>query len=189
VIESVLEGRRQPDQRSCGAASLVAAQMLVDPGYAETVSGPVPGSDFAREALAMHRRVTGLVDARGVLQLPWPRVIGTPPWAVARQMSALSGPGRPAVDYDTRLALGDRELLVVRMSEACAAGRPVPVYVGDRWLPRHVVLAIAADPDGLRVYDPARGMVTLMRTSDFVASTLPFGRWRKPWFVVVPDTS
>jgi hypothetical protein len=102
-------------------------------------------------------------------------------------MSAASGPERRAVDYDTHLVRGDRRRLVEQISEACAAGRPVPVYVGDRWLPRHVVLAVAPDPQGLRVYNPARGTVELVRTSDFESSTLPFGRWRKPWFVVLPD--
>jgi hypothetical protein len=185
VSASALEGLRQPDQRSCGPSTLVAARMLLDPSYAAALTPPERG--FAAEALAMHRRVTGLVDARGVLQVPWPRVIGTPPWAVARQMSALSGPGLPSVDYDAHLVVGDRERTVLRMSRACAAGRPVPFYVGDRWLPRHVVLAIEPSADGLRVYNPARGTVTSVHTRDFVASSLPFGRWTKPWFVVLPD--
>ena len=83
--------------------------------------------------------------------------------------------------------LGDRARVVARISDACTAGRPVPWYVGNRWLPRHVVLAIAAPPDGLRVYNPAGGRITTVRTADFVASALPFGRWHKPWFVVLPD--
>jgi hypothetical protein len=75
------------------------------------------------------------------------------------------------------------------MAAACAAGRPVPFYVGSRWLPRHVVLAVDTAPGGLQVYDPARGLVRPMRTSDFAGSTLGFGRWTKPWFVVLPDPS
>lgn len=187
MTEALLRGLAQPDQRSCGAASLVAAQMLVDPAYAERVGSPDRASGFAGRALDLHRRVTGVVDVRGALQLPWPRVIGTPPWSVARHMSSLSGPGLPAVDYDTHLVRGDRERVVARMAAACAAGRPVPFYVGSRWLPRHVVLAVGAAPEGLRVYNPAGGRVTTMRTTDFVGSTLPFGRWTRPWFVLLPE--
>ena len=187
VRESVLTGLAQPDQRSCGAASLVAARLLVDPAYADRVGTADPASGFARETLAAHRRVTGLLDDRGALQVPWPRIVGTPPWAVARQMSALRGPDLPPVDYDSHLALRNRGQMVTRMAATCSLGRPVPFYVGDRWLPRHVVLAVGAETAGLRVYNPARGTVTLMRTGDFVAGTLRFGRWHKPWFVVLPD--
>ena len=183
---SLLTGLAQPDRRSCGAASLVAAQMLLDPAYADHVAAADRASGFAREALAAHRRVTRVVDARGALQVPWPRVIGTPPWAVARQMSALHGPDQAPVDYDAHLVWRDRAGLVSRIADACASGRPVPFYVGSRWLPRHVVLAVAPAPDGLQVYNPTRGTVAPMRTSDFVGSTLRFGRWRKPWFVVLP---
>jgi hypothetical protein len=183
--ETLVLGLAQPDQRSCGASSLVAARMLLDPRYAAQVAGRPSG--FATDALATHRRVTGIVDARGVLQVPWPRILGTPPWAVARQMSILSGADFPAVDYDTHLVLANRDRLFGRMAEACASGRPVPFYVGDRWLPRHVVLAVGPAREGLRVYNPAHGSVITIRTPDFVASTLPFGRWRKPWFVVLPD--
>ena len=40
---------------------------------------------------------------------------------------------------------------------AAARGRPVPVYVGSRWLPRHVVLVRRGDAERLRVYEPASG--------------------------------
>ena len=75
-------GLRQPDQRSCGAACLVVARMLLDPAYADLAARA-----FRPEVLGMHGRVTGPVDARGALQVPWPRALGTPPWAVARQLS------------------------------------------------------------------------------------------------------
>lgn len=185
--ESLVAQLAQPDQRSCGASVLVAAHMLLDPAYADEVAATDRSAGFATHALAMHRRIAALVGAHGGLQVPWPRLLGTAPWAVAREMSALSGPGLPAVGYDVHPVLGDRSRIVARMASVCTAGRPVPFYVGDRWIPRHVVLAIAAAPDGLRVYNPAGGRITTVRTSDFVASALPFGRWRKPWFVVVPD--
>ena len=181
-----LRGLAQPDQRSCGPSTLVAARMLVDPEFASQVrSAP---ERFAREVLDLHRTVTRPTDARGTLQLPWPRALGTPPWAVARQLSTYAGPGLPAVTYGTTVVrFHDRAGLVARMQAATSAGRPVPFYVGNRWLPRHVVLAVEPTDSGLLVYNPARGTVGPMAASDFAAATLSLGSWTTPWFVVLPD--
>ncbi len=136
----------QPDERSCGAAVLVVARALLDRGYAELlVSGRHPGTGFVlpgsladrfrHETLAMHARVTGLVDAAGRLQVPWPRALGTPPWAVARQLSA---PGSlPRVDCVNRLG----------SSVVCVAGRR-PTWSWRRDLnPRPADYKSAALPD------------------------------------------
>lgn len=157
---------RQPDQRSCGPSCLVVARMLRDPGYAEATS-----SRFAEEVLATHRRVTARRPAAGALQLPWPRALGTPPWAVARELGRLTGER-----YRWPLVRHRRAATVERVRDGLATGLPVVVYVGSRWLPRHVLLAVAATEDGgLEVYDPARGGLR---------STL--GRWPVAWFVVTP---
>ncbi len=78
-MTAFLDGLRQPDQRSCGAAVLVAAQMLHDPAYAELVlagrhprtgyalAGGTAQERFAAECTAMLRRATGAVDVRGRL--------------------------------------------------------------------------------------------------------------------------
>lgn len=184
---------RQPDRRSCGAAVLVVARMWRDPGLAAQV---LDGGDFAARALATHRQVTGRVDGLGRAQLPWPRALGTPPWALARHLPFAPGPGRPAGSHRTCLVLPWRrsrrwdDLLA-----ALAAGHPVPVYVGNRLLPRHVVLALpppAAPVGAVRavgavgVYEPsAGGLVTVPREA-FVAGRLGLGGWRTPWFVVLP---
>lgn len=186
MSEAALRGLAQPDQRSCGPSSLVAARMLLDPAYAAAVSG---GGGFAREALELHRLLTRPRDVLGRFQLPWPRALGTPPWAVARQMSRTAGPGLPPVEHDVRIFLWDRAELVARMRTAVEAGRPVPFYVGNRWLPRHIVLATGSTRTGLRVYDPARGALVTAETADFMTSRLRFGRWTTPWFVVLPDLS
>lgn len=181
----------QPDARSCGAASLVVARALVDEAYAELLAaGRHPGTGFAmpgtcsdrfhREALAMHRRVTGPADAAGRLQLPWPRALGTPPWAVAHQLSA-SG-----VAYVSRPAVVRRAQVVESLLPALDRGRPVALFVGNALLPRHVVLAVGLDGDALRVYDPAAGAVRLVPRAAFESGDLPFGRWKRPWFVVRP---
>ena len=77
-----IRGLSQPDQRSCGPSSLVAARILIDPAYAATQNPHA----FAGSVLDLHRQLTG-ASAFGRAQLPWPRALGTPPWAVARAMS------------------------------------------------------------------------------------------------------
>ncbi len=166
-----LRGLTQPDQRSCGPSSLVAARMLVDPTYE-------PAS-FSDDVLDLHRRITRST-AFGRAQLPWPRALGTPPWAVARTMAEITGDG-----HRTRVVRwGDRSDDLLRLA---AAGHPCPIYIGDRWLPRHVVLVVGAGPDGLEVYNPARGTVAHVSREAFEAGSLTtMGRWSIPWLVVTP---
>ena len=78
----------QPDGRSCGAASLVMARRSVEASYAAKTSDQPA---FAREVQRLHRQITSLVDSAGGLQVPWLRAIGTPPWAVAREMRLITG--------------------------------------------------------------------------------------------------
>jgi hypothetical protein len=172
-----IRGLSQPDQRSCGPSSLVAAHILLDPAYAATQNPHA----FAGTVLDLHRQLTG-TSAFGRAQLPWPRALGTPPWAVARAMSSFAG-----VPYSSTLVpLHSRSRLFSRLSAAVAV-RPAPMYVGD-WIPRHVVLAVGPTDDGVQVYNPAHGTLVEMTQSDFEAGKLTaFGRWTRPWFVVLPD--
>lgn len=182
---------RQPDARSCGAATLVVARALLDEDYAEmllegvhpvtgwTVPGEV-GQRFAAETLAMHQRITSPVDVLGRLQPPWPRLLGTPPWAVARQ---LSGPG---IRYVVRQAVAGRAGVLDDVRRAVRAGAPVPLFVGDRWAPRHVVLALEARDDDLVCFDPAAGRTVRVTGAAFTAGRLGLGRWDRTWFVVRP---
>lgn len=169
-----LVGLTQPDQRSCGPSSLVAARILLEPAYAATVTRQT----FADEVLALHRQVTGPIDARGALQLPWPRALGTPPWAVAHHLSAID----PERTYAARLVVR-RDRAFDRLARA---GAPSVLYVGSRWLPRHVVLVVAGTAASLRIYEPSRGVLATVTREDFVASRLGLAGWRKPWFTVAP---
>jgi hypothetical protein len=132
---------RQPDSRTCGPSVVVVAQQL-----AQGLPGAWP--DFDQRVLATHRRINGL----------WPRALGTPPWAVARE-------------------LGGRVRRFRHDEVVAALPRPVPVFLGSRLLPRHVVLVLDVQGDGLRVYDPARGAVVSIETS----------RWQVPWWSVLPS--
>lgn len=181
----------QPDRLSCGAASLVVATAWRDDAYAELlVTGThpatgwaVPGSvaeRFDAETRGMHRRVTGPADRSGRPQLPWQRHLGTPPWAIARQLSTR------AARYVVRQAVSGRGRTFADVERHVGAGSPVAVYVGTRWAPRHVVLALTLAPEGVGCYDPATGRLRTLARGDVVGGRLDLGRWTRPWFVVLP---
>lgn len=167
---------QQPDARSCGAAALVAARMLRDPAYA-TLARP----RFAEACLAMHRRVTGPVDVLGAWQPPWVRALGTPPWAVARQLSWTYA--TPYSVRRVRRSAAGRRSVVAELEAATDSGLPAALYVGSAWLPRHVTLVVGP---GLATYEPASGRVLPVDTADFVQATLDLAGWSVPWFAVVP---
>ncbi|WP_309649861.1 hypothetical protein [Nocardioides sp.] len=173
-------GLRQPDRRSCGASVLVAARMLAEPAYAVSFAA-APSATFAREVLVLHRRVTGTHDVAGRLQLPWPRTIGTPPWAVSRHLTTMSGV--PHATRPTRLGPRDE---VEQVRVAVGGGHPVALYVGDRWLPRHVVLVVGASATAWQVYEPASGRVLDVATDAVRTHDLALAGWDVPWFVVRP---
>ena len=129
----------------------------------------------------MHRRVTSAADVRGRLQLPWPRALGTPPWAVAHQLAGSTG-----TEHDVRLLLDDRETAYDDLVAATRHQHPVPLYVGNRWLPRHVVLVLGEVDRALRVYEPASGRLVDVPRAAFRTGTLELAGWDTPWFSVLP---
>ena len=194
---ALAQGLTQPDNRSCGAASLVFSRMLHDSGYAQLIATgehpvthwEIPGDTqqrFQSEALSMHRRATRVVTVNERLQLPWPRALGTPPWALAHQMSGRHGSGLGG-EYVVRPApLWDRGDVFDEVLLALSEDHTVPIVVGDRWLPRHVVLAIVGTSDFMRVYDPSTGGVRTITRGEFTDAHLPFGRWHRCWATIVP---
>jgi hypothetical protein len=185
---------RQPDQRSCGAAVLVVERALRDEGYAQlvvdgrhpTTGHTLPGTAadrFRAEVLAMHRRTTGPVTAAGRLQMPWPRALGTPPWAVAGQLSTAGD------TWVVRWARwpASRSTLLRWITAAVSHGRPAPLYVGSGWLPRHVVLAVGTDGDRLSCYEPSGGRLRPAGHEAFLEAALDLAGWSTPWCAVLPD--
>jgi hypothetical protein len=140
---------RQPDNRTCGPSCVVVAQHL-DQQSDRGLPDPWPG--FADEVQATHRRLNRI----------WPRALGTTPWAVAGELRRMGWGGR---------------VRRYRAAEVLAAlPRPVPIYVGSRWLPRHVVLALGERDGEPMVYDPARGVLAPLSTSS----------WKHTWCAVLP---
>lgn len=167
---------RQPDQRSCGAAVLVMTEVLGNEAYAEWLADG--GTErFDQEVLAMHRRATGPIDAAGRIQAPWSRLLGTPPWAVSRQLAARRG--RPHESHPVLPWSRSRALESIRTAAASAA---VPLFIGSV-LPRHVVLVL---DDDLRTYDPASGRTRTVDADEFVAAKVTDLAWPVPWFWVGP---
>jgi len=168
---------QQPDRRSCGAAVAVMAEALRNDTYARRL---LAGGDeeFAREVRAMHRRITGPVDVAGAIQAPWLRAIGTPPWALARQLGRGSTRGRVVI---ARVRPGRAW---AAMSTSLGRGALVPAYVGSRWLPRHVVLAVEPLDDAVRIYEPTSGRVVRVTREEWIEGRLLLGAWREPWWVI-----
>lgn len=167
---------RQPDQRSCGAAVLVLAEALDNDAYAGWLADG--GTDrFATEVLAMHRRTTGPVDAAGRIQAPWTRLLGTPPWAVDRQLTARRGRA-----HRTHAVLPWSRSASLDAIRTAASRDAVPLFVGSV-LPRHVVLVL---DDDLRTYDPASGRTRTLDADEFVAGRVSELAWPVPWFWVGP---
>ncbi|WP_139978121.1 hypothetical protein [Nocardioides litoris] len=165
-------GLRQPDRRSCGAACVVVAADLAadrDPGARRAT--------FGADVLATHRRLVRLV-LRGRPQPPWTRLLGTPPWAVARELSAVTG-----VRHRVRLVRWGRARRAAAHDRLQAGGA---LFVGDRWLPRHVVLALPGPGPEVRVYEPAAGAGVRLDRERTAAGTLRLAGWSHPWFTVTP---
>ncbi len=154
---------------------LVMARMLGEPDYARWLRGADdPATRFADEALRTHRRTNRMVDAGHRLQLPWPRALGTQPWALAHELR-----GRHRVVLVRNRAGSWRQIV--------QADQLVPLYVGSRLLPRHVVLVTGRDAeDRVRVYEPGSGDTVRVDRQDFLAGRLRLAGWDRPWFVVLP---
>jgi hypothetical protein len=70
--------------------------------------------------------------------------------------------------------------------QAVALGHAVPLYVGNRSLPRHVVLVVGGDDAGLTAYDPASGGRATVTRDAFDRGALRVSGWSEPWFAVLP---
>jgi hypothetical protein len=162
--------------------------MLAGPG---TFTGGPSGTlrdRFRDQALAMHRLTSGFKDSRGGWQLPWPTALGTQPWALAREMTLRAGvPGKKYAAQPIPPA--GRSRTFDRLASQARQGYALPLYVGNRWSPRHVVLVLPTDEtsvDEVPIYDPASGRRYMIEADDFAAAHLDVAGWEVPWVVVVP---
>ncbi len=187
---------RQPDQTTCGSSSLIMAKMINTPEYGADLLAPgddgnvdlVAGTKrFDQAVLSMHRTTGGWKDSGGTWQLPWPTQLGTPPWAVARQMSVSGGSGRPGTKYRAHVANpADLATSYHAVTSAVDAGECVPLFIGDDVMARHVVLVTGESGDGLSIYDPSSGYWVTASRDAYVSGRIGVAGWSQPWFVVTP---
>lgn len=132
----------------------------------------------ATEATA--HALAGPRDRTGRWRVPWPRTLGTSPWAAARELEFSTG-----VPHRWRL-LDPRHLDAEFDRLFAAADRGALLYVGSRWMPRHVVTVLGRRGDRLVVFDPATGHVNSFGRDKFVHRRLTISGWSWPWLVVEP---
>ncbi|MFW6775594.1 hypothetical protein ACOACO_15025 [Nocardioides sp. CPCC 205120] len=189
----------QPDPTTCGSSSLVMAKMLNDPAYAmwmQTGFDPVTGETddrsfderFRDESLAMHERTNAATDRDGDPQQQWPDFLGTAPWGAANEMSADGGSGVPGTEYGSAVVdpLSPGESYDA-IQQGVEDGHAVPLFVGNQWSPRHVVLVTGTDGDDLAIYDPATGRESTVSRADFENGELGISGWDQAWVGVVPQ--
>ncbi|MDN5744657.1 MAG: hypothetical protein L0H31_05990 [Nocardioidaceae bacterium] len=160
---------KQPDARSCGAASVLAARALLRGWRPE---------DAEKDILAEHRLLTSSRSPRDRFQTPWPRALGTPPWALANALRALTG------RHLATVIARPRPVIAYEVLCAQLADRPVALYIGSRWLPRHVVLAVETTDDGVRVFDPAHGALVDVPQHRWGEQHIDVAGWNHLWFVI-----
>lgn len=159
----------QPDGRSCGAAAVLAARAILEGWRPED-----PETDITRA----HRLLTSATSARDRFQMPWPRALGTPPWAVANSLRALTG------QHVATVVARPRPVIAYDVLRAQLATRPAAVYLGSRWLPRHVVLAVRTTTTGVEVFDPAHGRLVDVPAERWTHHRVRVAGWDHLWFVV-----
>ena len=194
-------GPRQQSQVTCGSACLTVARMLVDREFAHWIAtgegarpgsptGASPADRFAAYERIVHRRTNHFGLWRSGLNLPWPRALGTPPWGAKRELEY--GAAKHGTEYDITLV---RPLPQDRLAQAfdqvnsvVADGMPGLLYVGNRTLPRHVLLILPGNGDDrLDIYDPTDGSVRARSVRSFASHDLHLSGWDVPWFTVAPS--
>ncbi|HVH22747.1 MAG TPA: hypothetical protein VNA11_09845 [Pseudonocardia sp.] len=188
----------QVDGTTCGSACLVVLSAWADPdetrrldgeagpgGPADWVGQPAAGgltigfgARFDARQLQVHRESTRF----------WPRALGTSPWGMVgwlRRNVPGAGPYRVRLVDDSSAA--DLADAIAHTEAALAAGRPVPLLIGN-FVPRHYVLALATGDGGWRVYEPSSGQVRLVTPDQLrgraTTELLGWPRWHA---VLLPD--
>lgn len=195
------QGPVEQTETTCGSASLTVARMLVNPAFAQWVRDgipkdaqagvpPDPGTPahrFAAYEQVTMSRTNALVGAGNHLQPPWPRALGTPPWGARRELE--HGAAEPGGDYRIgwvrHLARPGLERAYAALRARVRPGRPALLYVGNAWLPRHVVLVMPPTGESsLELYEPSAGRVVDLPRQSFVERHLAVAGWDQPWAAV-----
>lgn len=194
----------QQTPTTCGSACLTVARMRANPQFAQWISSgihkdarddDVPDAGTMSKRFAAYEQVVAgrtnaMRGAGGRWQLPWPRALGTPPWGARNELEF--GAADPSADYDISwLRPGGRarrERAYDRLVERVTEGTPALLYIGNRRIPRHVVLVMPSTGAGeLDVYEPSIGRVIDLPREPFVNGTMRMAGWDLPWAIVWND--
>ncbi|MFC0358789.1 MULTISPECIES: hypothetical protein [Kytococcus] len=187
--DTLAVGMRLPRQSSpvtCGAASLVVARRLLERMPLPSADDLVEGQDFRTTEFATFGRTNNPWEARA-LRFPWPMALGTPPWgALAELRQVVHTEGLGHLRYGLRaVRTGGAEQLAGALA-GTGTHEPALLYVGTRWMPRHVAV-VAEDAAGRwALYDPAAGTVVEADVDELAAGIQRVGGWPVPWVVVGP---
>lgn len=193
-------GPVQQSPVTCGSACLTVARMLVDPVFARWITrgegsrldapaGATEGERFAAYEHVVMARTNGLLAGGGRWNLPWPRALGTPPWGAKKELE--HGASRRGAEYEVDVLREERRGRLrashAHLVDVVSDGEPALLYVGNRLLPRHVVLVLPDDGgDRLDVYDPGTGRVSVLTQDAFARRRLRLSGWDVPWMAVQP---
>ncbi|OLT19335.1 hypothetical protein BJF78_11430 [Pseudonocardia sp. CNS-139] len=165
------------DGTTCGSAVLIAVAAWADPaetlrldGERDTTAAAGLGGAGAAVASGARAGVAAGFGSRYDARQKqvhqestrfWPQSLGTTPWGMTgwlRRNVPAAGPYRVRLVDD--LAPSDLDAALAEAGTAIAAGRPVPLLVGQPLAPRHYVLALGVLDDGQwRVYEPTSGQI------------------------------
>lgn len=192
-------GPLQQSGVSCGSACLTVARMMIDPELTRWIlHGIGPGREpdtrpvsarFAEHEQQVLARTNSVAPWPGVLQSPWPRALGTPPWGALAELengASLDGTsyGMTVLRHLSGDALADT---IRRLLGQLGVGTPMLLYVGNATLPRHVTLAFVADTRSrATLYDPGCGRVGTFPLEALIDRRLGLSGWDQPWLAVHP---
>ncbi len=197
-LDEVVRGRgdafRQQSPTTCGSSSIAMFRLLTDRAYADALLDGTP-QEVAERWAVLERSVQASTNRAvrsgaggGRLRLPWPIALGTPPWGLRDALDDL-GHAR-SVRFRVLRVDGtdptDVEQALGRLRATVARGIPVPLYVGNGLLPRHVVLAVAAGPSWIDLYDPGTGRRHRVERVALCEQRARISGWDRLWAVVVP---
>lgn len=179
---------QQSDQRTCGIAALAAFLARNDVQqqtnfirYCSASAG-----DIARIQADLHK-----VASR--VGLPWPRALGTSPWALATLVTRATGRRYRIVAWNA----GGASAAI----RAWEAGQDVLIYTGERAVPRHVVMLLGrgsalagpATSDKATIFEPGNGTLIQISPAELAPTTWTgragkphWGWWTRPLLAIVP---
>jgi len=182
----------QPDETTCGSASLLVAEMIADPavgskiitGRAEPPAGETVQDRFGESALTVHDVTNSLVGPDDKLQIPWPKSLGTQPWSAVRYLNRLRFGIEWIVVFVDPVVPGT---VFDRVVSAVDLGYPCLLFIGNAASPRHIVLAVRVDnPTSLTLYEPSSGGLVALSRDQFASNKMGVAGWDQAWLAVTP---